>query len=81
MNINSIDFSKHKKELQEIIRQDEEIDLSIVKELEDIKAEIKKEAYQIINIDDEFFDLGFSIAYLDDIYGVIDKHISELKGE
>lgn len=79
MNISGIDFSKHKKEILESVKREEEKDLAIVKELEDIKTEIKKEAYQIINIDDEFFDLGCSIAYLDDIYRVIDNHIAELK--
>lgn len=54
---------------------------AIIKELKNIKTEIKEKSYSIINIDGDFFDLCYSIVDLEDIYGVIDKHISELKGE
>lgn len=53
----------------------------IIEELEKIKAEIKEESYSIINIDGDFYDLVYRIVDLDDINEIINKHISELKGE
>lgn len=52
-----------------------------ITELEKIKAEIKEESYSIINIDGDFYDLGYRIVDIDDINEIIVKHISELKGE
>ena len=52
-----------------------------IEELEKIKAEIKEVSYSIINIDDDFYDLGYRIVDIDDINEIIDKHIEELKGE
>lgn len=51
------------------------------KELEKIRAEIKEESYSIINIDGDFYDLVYRIVDIDDVNEIIDKHISELKGE
>ena len=67
MSISGIDFSKHKKEILESVRQEEEIDLAIVKELEDIKAEFEEDKYILLNQ---------TVAIQ-----IIDRRIAELKGE
>ena len=64
------------KELDKILKQ-----ANFIEELEKIKTEIKEASYSIINIDDEFYDLGYGIADIDDINEIIDKHIKELKGD
>lgn len=53
----------------------------IINELEKIKSEIEEASYSIINIDGDFYDLGYRIVDIEDINEIIDNHISELKGE
>ena len=79
MNISGIDFSKHKKELQEILKRDEEIDLAIVKELEGIKAEIDDEEYSINWLVSADVEKGWNDA-IEYAIGKIDNYIEELKG-
>lgn len=63
------------KELDKILKR-----ATLIEELENLKTEIKEVSYSIINID-EFYELGYRIADIDDINEIIDKHIKEMKGD